>query len=1777
MSKGGNSASTLIDKNVKPKPEEDSTSPTGKSSELSELKKVRGSIREQFTKTKNLALAKIKENGSRTFIKTLVDKAIALNEESENMTRKIATIIPADSIEADCSRQDTYNEDLEALQLALSTYLSLRKNDAPSEPKSEPESNNAPVTKTLANVPQSNESVIPEWCKRLESQLKSILKKDDPVTLGRATLSYRREAPDDWIDLYCQGLEGDSLTPEFGGHSSVRVELSSFDGSSLRWFEWIGLFKTLVHDTSKAPDEKLAILKRSLRGPCAHIVRGSGGGESAYKEALFRLKEYCGSRDVMRAAHLLAIDALQPGRSPLEFRWFAESIRTHLFDISRIDERPSPDLIDRICTKLRSSDRQAWNAVKPRNWNLDINHFGTWLCERAATYLDPFEIAREQMRVTSGKPIARSFAATTGESQERSKKKCLYCSEEHHVSRCPEFLRFNTYDRLRFITKNSACFNCLNKGHDSKSCRFPKSCKLPDCRRKHHAVLHPDQEEEAISNTAQAIAKRRVGLGVIKIFTKTAFGRKEKINVLIDEGSDTTLIREDLVKKLGLKGMEKPMILKGVGGASQRLASKEVSLNLQTVDGDYATVSARSLPEVSSQLSRINWKQLKTSYSHLADLPLSEAGGRIDLLLGSDHLYLLNPTETREGNAEEPCAVKTKLGWVVRGPIVEDGSAYIAHVNLAFGQVPDPADSDLALEFRRFCEAENEATTTSKPSLTKDEQRALDIVEKGARKLDIGYECPLTWKEGEPNFENNRIMAEKAAERIYQRFLKDPEYEKECIKSLDKTLNSGYARKLNPEEIGVSNDEYYLIPFGVYKKSAVEKKLRIVFNAAAKCKGKSLNDGLLAGPALQNSLPIILTHFREGAIAFTSDVEAMFSRIRMNERDCKYHRFVFKFTKAHTMDTYEMSRLSFGDKCSPFMAIYILRRSAEEHSKNEKVIAAISKNTYMDDWLESAENVPEAIKLALEVKEALKGGDFNLHGWCSNSKEFLESLAKEIQFEQQGTVTIGDNVLVDKMKVLGVVWRPREDVFSFDSSNMEEKPRTLRGITGRVATIFDPMGFACPITVKAKIQLRKVGLKGVRWDDLLPAEDLNWWCQFEKELAQLKFEVPRHIYPNEEDVISRELHTFNDASEEAYCSVVYMRAIYSDGSIVCNIIIAKTKLAPKKSVSIDKLELNAAALGSKLCANISVAFSRKIDRKLYWTDNSCVRNWIRSSSAMYKPYVAHRIGEIQTLTSQDEWRFTPGKLNPSDLATRSSLDNTVISEEWRRGPSFLYQTEDDWPQDLPWMMPKEEVRKIHEGNVHQTVLIEQLDWNQVNFDSKNLSSFTTLSDNLILMIKQCQMEVFEGEIARLKKRKAVSKTSPLLVLNPFLDENQLLRVGGRIDKVDVQYEKRHPVVLPKNHPFTLKIVQAFHEHLNHLGTDFVLSHIRQHYWPIRGREAVKKVGRSCMKCLEEKARPCSQLMGNVPKERLEPFKPAFTHTAVDFFGPINVSYSRGKSAKRYGVIFTCLTVRAVYLDVAKSLASVDFLLVFRRFQSIYGSPETLHSDNGTNFVGGERELKDELKNFKTQKEIEEFCNCKGTKWHFQPPSAPHFGGAHESLIKSTKLALYRILKTEAIGLRFPSEELLQTLLFEVASLLNARPLTYTSSDPKDHLPLTPNDLIGKSSRRFNPPQSQVALPNDRYRYLKHLSNMFWQEWQTRYLPSLVERNKWKIPRENLGVGDLVLIAEPNLPRGQWLSGTVKQVFPGEGGLVRVAKVETEKGEFERPITKLCILKLNRSN
>ena len=313
-------------------------------------------------------------------------------------------------------------------------------------------------------------------------------------------------------------------------------------------------------------------------------------------------------------------------------------------------------------------------------------------------------------------------------------------------------------------------------------------------------------------------------------------------------------------------------------------------------------------------------------------------------------------------------------------------------------------------------------------------------------------------------------------------------------------------------------------------------------------------------------------------------------------------------------------------------------------------------------------------------------------------------------------------------------------------------------------------------------------------------------------------------------------------------------------------------------------------------------------------------------------------------------------------------------------------------------------------------------------------------------------------------------------------------------------------------------------------------------------------------------------MGNLPAERLNSYSPPFTHVAVDCFGPVETSAGRNRVVKRYGVLFTCLVTRAVHLELAESLSAEDFLLVFRRFIGLYGKPASVHSDNGTNFVGAERELNELILLLNDDPKLVKFRTEKLIDWHFQPPRAPHFGGAHESLVRSTKRALYRALDLEKAGLRYPTDEMMRTLLAEIAGFLNARPLTYASSDPEDFRPLTPNDFLNR------PPTSDLlpgsfddALPRERFRYVQRMAQLFWDLWTKLYLPSLVPRKKWQSAQQNLSVGDVVMMLDPNQPRGQWKIGHVSQVYPGDDGLVRVVKVQTEDGVYSRAIHRLCLL------
>ncbi|XP_059045303.1 uncharacterized protein LOC131841083 [Achroia grisella] len=300
-------------------------------------------------------------------------------------------------------------------------------------------------------------------------------------------------------------------------------------------------------------------------------------------------------------------------------------------------------------------------------------------------------------------------------------------------------------------------------------------------------------------------------------------------------------------------------------------------------------------------------------------------------------------------------------------------------------------------------------------------------------------------------------------------------------------------------------------------------------------------------------------------------------------------------------------------------------------------------------------------------------------------------------------------------------------------------------------------------------------------------------------------------------------------------------------------------------------------------------------------------------------------------------------------------------------------------------------------------------------------------------------------------------------------------------------------------------------------------------------------------------------MGDLPAERLAHHRRPFTFIGLDYMGPMLVTVGRRKE-KRYVALFTCLTSRAIHLEVAASLSTDSALMCLKRFISRRGTPDKIYSDNGTAFVGSNNILK---------AMSEEGANT-GITWSFIPPAAPHMGGAWERLVRSVKTALKVILRDRA-----PRDEVLHTALIEVEALVNSRPLTHVPLDPSSPA-LTPfHFILGESSPYHPVPvilDESDFLGRSDWRKAQCLADMFWSRWVKEYLPTLIPRRSPGQNREQtVTVGDMVLIVDPSLPRGTWPLGRIATVFPGRDGIVRVAEVSTSGGILRRPLKRLVKL------
>ncbi|XP_026747153.1 uncharacterized protein LOC113508367 [Trichoplusia ni] len=407
-----------------------------------------------------------------------------------------------------------------------------------------------------------------------------------------------------------------------------------------------------------------------------------------------------------------------------------------------------------------------------------------------------------------------------------------------------------------------------------------------------------------------------------------------------------------------------------------------------------------------------------------------------------------------------------------------------------------------------------------------------------------------------------------------------------------------------------------------------------------------------------------------------------------------------------------------------------------------------------------------------------------------------------------------------------------------------------------------------------------------------------------------------------------------------------------------------------------------------------------------------------------------------------------------------------------------------------------------------------------------------------------------------KARTPLENASKLKKIDVYIGDEGIIKLRSRTMKFrDGGVRKMNPVILDGRQRIAQLIIRSYHEKFLHGNTATVMNEVRQKYWILGLRATLQAVPHGCQWCKLRKSTPAIPPAGDLPSERLQHHQFPFACTAVDYFGPMQVTIGR-KVEKRWVALFTCLTTRAVHLELAPSLSASSMIMALRRMAARRGTPRTLFSDNGTNFVGA-------------NKELEAAALEKGIKWKFIPPGSPNMGGAWERLVRTVKTALAVVLNE-----RSPPEEVLHTLMTEVEHIVNSRPLTPVSMDPNDAESLTPNHfLLGRSCGAMAPAEFEDTEPVGKatWRTAQRLADHFWRRWVKEYLPLLMPRKIDGRTTVDPKEGDVVLIVDAALPRNSWPRGEVIKVYPGPDGRTRVLDVRTSGGVLRRPTRRVVVL------
>lgn len=1076
-------------------------------------------------------------------------------------------------------------------------------------------------------------------------------------------------------------------------------------------------------------------------------------------------------------------------------------------------------------------------------------------------------------------------------------------------------------------------------------------------------------------------------------------------------------------------------------------------------------------------------------------------------------------------------------------------------------------------------------------------------------------------KDPEARLTPNRWVAQKVLDTQVRIIDKTPGMREAVIKAHNKLRDKGHVVQLTslpPEIQDIARQEGYFIPWRtVMNPGSLSTPLRLVFDGSARTPGgDSLNETLARGENKLGRLLHLLIQFRYGNSAFSADVAMAYNTIRLDPQHYKYQKYLWKENLSHEEAAITMIviTLIYGIKPSGNLTICGFQKVAE-HARTlgemyRRGADALTMKAYMDDIFSSFATDNERDLTADSLEKTLGLGSMH-----------VKAITKSGLPPPDDVTADGESV-----GVVGYKWYTELDILKLDikpttlSKAKRGKPAapvgdnvkealmegkfTKRVLAGSVAGIFDPLGLAAAFTGNLKVDMSEVCQVAKDWDEVLPPHMLDKWVRNLSEIQKLaKLDVPRNVSPGTDGLT---LIVCADASQMLAAAAIYARTELEDGTVDCNLIIAKTKLV--KKASIPRAELRAATLAASLAHVVKQNLGQFVTDEIYVTDSSITLFWLNQDQRPLQMSIRNSVIEVQRLTDVKNWFHIPGPQNPADIPTRSvTVDEIIGDSEWLKGKPWMYGARQNMPLKsvselnltveekataaeglrAPGIIMSCQTAKVEDRykfsryivnfsckswpkTIRQIAVVKRCIsvWRQRAAKIDGAESFNVIGGKTIVMLTQEEIVAAERYVFQVTTRETkyfnkkesyekigCMKDGVLLYNARIMDGERPETIPGAM--LDVGPLTFCVPIVDRHSPVAYAVMLYAHETLTHHGgINSTLRRSREIVFILRGMSLATEIKEACPFCRRYKQRMIQAEMGKLHPSRFTP-APPFYFTQVDLVGPWRARCEHAghrAEVKVWGAVYKCATTLATWVEAMPAYDADSFVDTYRRFSARFGHIGVMFIDQGSQIMSACNKMEF------SYADLVRGVNVKGVEVRQEvcPVGSHEQQGIVERAIREVRKIFNAVFK----GLRLSIMSYL-TSFYYISSELNNIPICiggkYTGLDNLD-LISPARLLLGRNSVRAPVGIVTACVPSKWLETVENVADAWWKVWDEEWLSTLVPRPpKWLEGKPDLVIGDVILFMkdgrEADLGDTIWRTGIVEDIRVSRDGVIRKITVK----------------------